>query len=369
VSYGVTGQQDRIANYGYIPVYTAGLEGAQYQFGGVPVFTYRPEAYNPDLKWETTKSWNYGLDLALLNNRFTFAADFYTRKTENLLATVPVPAGTNFDKLMLQNVGNVDSKGVELALTAHIIEGKDWSWSATANATWQQVRIKNLTLIPGAPSPDTEVGPWIDTYQMQVFSTDYAPYSFYLYKQLYDSETGRPIEGLYADLDGDGQITTADRYHCPLTRARLDTRPVDLAQIQEMDTLDLAARQSGRIHIQRHGHEHRRLGDHELQRLSAQQPQLELPRHGLHAPAVPERLLSGERLLPQDGQPAAELRLRQGLQEPAPARVGDGAECIHRDQVQGSRPRDIDRCGHLDIPASAHILTHHRPQLLRIQYQ
>lgn len=214
VSYGVTGQQDRIANYGYIPVYTAGLEGAQYQFGGVPVFTYRPEAYNPDLKWETTKSWNYGLDLALLNNRFTFSADFYTRKTENLLATVPVPAGTNFDKLMLQNVGNVDSKGVELALTAHIIEGKDWSWSATANATWQQVRIKNLTLIPGAPSPDTEVGPWIDTYQMQVFSTDYAPYSFYLYKQLYDSETGRPIEGLYADLDGDGQITTADRYHC-----------------------------------------------------------------------------------------------------------------------------------------------------------
>ena len=66
---------------------------------------------------------------------------------------------------------------------------------------------------PGAPSPDTEVGPWIDAYQMQVFSTDYAPYSFYLYKQLYDAETGQPIEGLYADLDGDGEITNKDRYH------------------------------------------------------------------------------------------------------------------------------------------------------------
>lgn len=213
-SYGVTGQQDGITNYGYIPVYTPGLDGAQYLFGGNPVYTYRPEAYNPDLKWETTKSWNYGIDLAFLKNRITFSADFYTRKTENLLATVPVPAGTNFDKLMLENVGNVDSKGVELALTARVIDKKDWTWNITANAAWQQVRIKNLTLTPGAPSPDTEVGPWIDAYQMQVFSTDYAPYAFYLYKQLYDQETGRPIEGLYADLDGDGQITNNDRYHC-----------------------------------------------------------------------------------------------------------------------------------------------------------
>ncbi len=212
-SYGVTGQQDGITNYGYIPVYTRGLDGAQYQFGGNPVYTYRPEAYNPDLKWETTKSWNFGIDLAFLDGRFTFSADYYTRKTENLLATVPVPAGTNFDKQMLENVGNVNSQGVELALTANLVSTKDWSWNVTANATWQRSRIKNLTLIKGAASPDTEVGPYIDAYQMQVFSTNYAPYSFYLYKQLYDAETGRPLEGVYADLDGDGEITTKDRYH------------------------------------------------------------------------------------------------------------------------------------------------------------
>ena len=213
-SYGVTGQQDGIGNYGYIPVYTPGLDGAQYLFGGMPVYTYRPEAYNPDLKWETTDSWNVGLDLSIFNHRLTFTGDFYTRKTSNLLASVPVPAGTNFDKLMLENVGNVDSKGIELGLTARIISSKDWEWSLTANAAWQNVKIKNLTLTPGAPSPDTGVGPWIDAYQMQVFSTNYAPYAFFLYKQLYDETTGRPIEGLYADLDGDGKITENDRYHC-----------------------------------------------------------------------------------------------------------------------------------------------------------
>lgn len=213
-SFGVTGQQDGIGNYGYIPVYTPGLDGAQYIFGDMPVYTYRPEAYNPDLKWETTDSWNVGLDLSVLNHRLGFTADFYTRKTKNLLATVPVPAGTNFDKLMLENVGNVDSKGIELGLTARIITTKDWEWSLTANAAWQDVKIKNLTLTPGAPSPDTGVGPWIDAYQMQVFSTNYAPYAFFLYKQLYDEATGRPIEGLYADLDGDGKITENDRYHC-----------------------------------------------------------------------------------------------------------------------------------------------------------
>ncbi len=211
-SYGVTGQQDGIANYSYIPVYTISQTGAQYQFGGVPIDTYRPEAYNPNLKWETTKAWNFGVDLAFLSNRFTFTADYYTRKTEDLLATVPVAAGVNFDKQMLTNVGNVDSKGVELAIVANLIETKDWSWTVTANATYQDSKISNLTLVPGAESPDTGVGPWIDAYQMQVFSTGYAPYAFYLYKQIYD-DNGKPIEGLYADLDGDGVVTTKDRYH------------------------------------------------------------------------------------------------------------------------------------------------------------
>ncbi len=213
VSYGITGQQDGISNYGYLPIYTISQQGAQYQLNGTPIHTYRPEAYNPDLTWETTKSWNAGFDFGFLNNRITGSVDYYNRKTEDLLASVPTPAGVNFDKMLLTNVGNVDSQGIEMSLNAHVINTDDWSWSVTANATWQRSRITNMTLIPGADSPDTEVGPYIDSYQMQVFSTGHAPYSYYLYKQIYDKETGRPIEGLYADLNGDGEITADDRYH------------------------------------------------------------------------------------------------------------------------------------------------------------
>ncbi|MCC8170199.1 MAG: TonB-dependent receptor [Parabacteroides sp.] len=211
-SYGVTGQQDGIANYFYMPSYTISQPGAYYPVGGEPIYTYRPEAYNDNLKWETTKSWNFGIDFGFLDNRFTGTVDYYTRKTEDLLATVPVPAGTNFAREMLMNVGNVLSKGVEIAVNANLVSTKDWTWSATANAAWQRVRITNLTLNPDSPSPNTPVG-WMESTPVMVFSTDYAPYSYFLYKQVYDEKTGLPVEGLYADLNGDGKVDENDRYH------------------------------------------------------------------------------------------------------------------------------------------------------------
>lgn len=213
VSYGVTGQQDGIANYSYMPMYTISQDGAQYQFNGDPIYTYRPEAYNPDLKWETTKSWNFGVDFAFLSNRITGSVDYYTRKTEDLLASVPCAAGTNFAKYILSNVGNVDSKGVEISLNANIIDNKDWSWTVAANATWQKSKITNLTISPDSESPNTLVGSSVDSRRVQVFSTGFAPYSYYVYKQIYDPQTGRPIEGVYADLNGDGEINTSDLYH------------------------------------------------------------------------------------------------------------------------------------------------------------
>lgn len=212
-SYGVTGQQDGIANYSYLSVYTPSQEGAYYWMNGHYISTYRPEAYNSGLKWETTKSWDVGFDFGLFDNRITGSFDWYTRKTEDLLATVPVPAGTNFAKEILSNVGNVDSKGVEMAISANIIRTSDWSWDVSANAAWQRLKITNLTLVPGADSPDTGVGPTVEGQNVQVFSTGYAPYAFYVYKQIYDERTGKPIEGSYADLDGDGDITTGDLYH------------------------------------------------------------------------------------------------------------------------------------------------------------
>lgn len=210
-SYGVTGQQDGIGNYNYLPVYTGSQSGAEYQFGNTFYPTYRPEAYASDLKWETTTAWNAGIDFGFFNNRLSGSVDFYTRKTKDLLATVPSPAGTNFDKTILTNVGNVDSHGLEFGLNATPIDTKNITWDMSFNATWQRMKIKNLSLVKGTAITNTSVGPTIDSYYFQVLSEGYEPYMFYLYHQLYD-EKGKPIEGAYADLNDDGEINSDDLY-------------------------------------------------------------------------------------------------------------------------------------------------------------
>ena len=216
-SYGVTGQQEGIGNYNYLPVYTYSVTGAEAFINGQYINTYRPEAYVSDLKWETTTSWNFGLDFGFLDGRIGGAIDFYTRKTKDLLASVPTAAGTNFSKTILTNVGNVDSKGIEVSLNATPIQTKDWEWNLSYNFTWQNMKVKNLSLIKGGSQTNVKVGPSIDAYQFQVLSEGYEPYMFYVYHQLYDSQTGKPIEGAYADLNNDGEINDADlyRYHSP----------------------------------------------------------------------------------------------------------------------------------------------------------
>lgn len=216
-SYGVTGQQEGIGNYNYLPVYTYSVTGAEAFINGQYIHTYRPEAYVSDLKWETTTSWNFGLDFGFLDGRIGGAIDFYTRKTKDLLASVPTAAGTNFSKTILTNVGNVDSKGIEVSLNATPIQTKDWEWNLSYNFTWQDMKVKNLSLTKGGSQTNVKVGPSIDAYQFQVLSEGYEPYMFYVYHQLYDSKTGKPIEGAYADLNNDGEINESDlyRYHSP----------------------------------------------------------------------------------------------------------------------------------------------------------
>jgi len=217
VSYGVTGQQEGIGNYNYLPVYTLSQDGAQVQFGDQWYYTYRPEAYVANLKWETTKSWNAGFDFGIFKDRLSGSFDVYTRQTEDLLATVPAAAGTNFDKTILTNVGNVDSQGIEFTLNASPVKTDNFNWDLSFNMTWQKMKVKNLSLVQGGATTNTLVGPTIDSYNFQVLSEGYAPYMFYLYHQLYDAETGKPVEGAYADLNHDGNINSSDlyRYHSP----------------------------------------------------------------------------------------------------------------------------------------------------------
>jgi len=211
-SYGITGQQEGIGNYAYQAMYTESQAGAGYVFGGKEVGTLRPEAYVANLKWETTKAWNFGIDFGFINNRINGSFDFYTRKTEDLLATVPSAAGTNFDKQILTNVGNVDSYGWEFNINGAMIQSEDWQWDASFNMSYQNQEVKNLSIVENGKITSTSVGPTIDSYYFQRLTEGKAPYMFYLYHQLYD-DNGTPIEGSYADISGDGQINSDDLYH------------------------------------------------------------------------------------------------------------------------------------------------------------
>ncbi len=216
-SYGVTGQQDGIGDYNYLPVYYSGTTNSQYiGSNGTFINTWLPSAYVSDLKWETTTSWNYGFDFGFLSDRITGSLDYYTRKTRDLLATVPTAAGTNFAKTITTNVGNMESSGIEASLNLIPVQTKDLTWTLGANLTWQNVKITNLTLVDNGNVTQTLVGPTIDGKYVQVMTEGQAPYSFFVYKQLYD-EDGSPIEGAYADLNNDGVITIDDRYcyHSP----------------------------------------------------------------------------------------------------------------------------------------------------------
>lgn len=217
-SYGVTGQQEVGGNYNYLPVYTYSATGAEAYVNGSWIKTYRPEAYVSNLKWETTDSWNVGFDFGFINNRISGSFDFYTRKTKDLIATVPAAAGTQFGKTVTTNVGNVDSHGIEVTLNATPIQTKDWEWNVSYNFTWQKMKVKNLSLVQTDQKANMMVGPTVkDNNMIQVLTEGYAPNMFYVYHQLYD-RNGKPIEGAYADTNKDGVINDADRYryHSPM---------------------------------------------------------------------------------------------------------------------------------------------------------
>jgi iron complex outermembrane receptor protein len=216
LSYGVTAQQDGIGNYSYLPVYSQGNEYAQYRFGNSYYNVYRPSVYINDLKWETTEAFNYGLDYGFLNNRISGSFDYYTRKTKDLLAYVPVAAGSNFGQSATTNVGNIESKGFEFSINGIIMERKDWNVTIGFNATHQSTKVTNLSLVKDENSIGTYAGPSVSGRGIQILTEGYEPYMFYVYKQIYNSD-GKPIEGMYANLYDDNELNEKDlyRYHSP----------------------------------------------------------------------------------------------------------------------------------------------------------
>ncbi|MCO6461585.1 MAG: SusC/RagA family TonB-linked outer membrane protein [Saprospiraceae bacterium] len=214
LGYGVTGQQDIGSYYSYLPVYNVSSETAQYQFGNSYYHFLRPNAYDANIRWETTTTSNIGLDFGFANDRITGSVDFYRKKTKDLLSVVPVAPGSNFDITLLTNVGNMDVKGMELTVNTIPVKNENLIWSLGFNVTKNQSKITNLLRNQDPSFKGINVSGIAGGTGNTIgkFEVGYTPYTFFVYKQVYDSKTGAPIEGLYEDLNRDGQIDDNDRY-------------------------------------------------------------------------------------------------------------------------------------------------------------
>lgn len=215
LGWGITGQQNILDNdYPYLPRYTSSQVNAQYQLGNLYYTTLRPEGYDANLKWEETTTYNIGLDYGFAKDRFHGTLDFYFRETNDLLNFIPVPAGTNLTNIILTNVGDLENKGAEFSIITRPVVKKDLVWEIGFNATYNENKITRLIAsddptYPGSPTGGISGG--VGNY-IQMNSVGYSTNSFFVFEQIYDAE-GMPIQGMYVDRSGDGEITTADKYH------------------------------------------------------------------------------------------------------------------------------------------------------------
>jgi len=215
LGWGITGQQDLGSNvYPYQPRYSQSQSTAQYQFGNTFYSFLRPAAYDANIKWETTTTNNIGLDFGFFKGRISGSVDVYEKKTKDLLSKVPIAPGANFDIELTTNVGNMENKGVEFTVNTIPVQTKDFSWNFGFNVTYNETKITNLLKnnIPGYTGIDVGNISGGTGNRIGKHAVGYAPNTFYVYKQIYD-KLGVPIEGLYEDINRDGQINDADRYY------------------------------------------------------------------------------------------------------------------------------------------------------------
>ncbi|MCF6407741.1 TonB-dependent receptor [Chitinophaga filiformis] len=207
-----------------VPPYSslAALAPSNYYFNGALVTGIAPvQIANPDLKWETTTQYNVGIDFGLINKRVNVSFDAYYKKTTDLLLNVPFPLYTGYSSV-LQNVGSVENKGLELSITSDNIKGKDLNWKSTLVLAANRNKILNLGdgtdyYFPLAPTG--YVSPVIVNVGLPVGTFWGYNTNGLITKE--DVQKGIPVltgvsqqvgDTKYVDTNGDGMITTADKH-------------------------------------------------------------------------------------------------------------------------------------------------------------
>lgn len=209
LGWGKTGQQEIGETINYMALYAIASPSVSYPNGTngwyLPVYA---RGYNPDLTWETTTSWNAGLDFGFLNNRITGSIEYYKRKTTDLLAYVAVHAGSSTTNMLNRNIGSLENYGVEFNIAAKPIVTNDFTWTLSYNVGWNHNEITELTT--GASQLKTGGISGGNGNTVQIHAEGHPANSFYLFQQVYD-ESGAPLEGVYVDQNGDGQIDDSDK--------------------------------------------------------------------------------------------------------------------------------------------------------------
>jgi TonB-linked SusC/RagA family outer membrane protein len=202
---------------------------------------------NPDLTWETTHTYDAGIDLSVLKGRLSLTADVYLKKTKDLLLQADIPSQSGFMK-QYQNLGEIENRGVELALNGNIINKGSFTWNSNINISLNRNKVASLGSVSYLPvtvygGPISTIGRVITgqpigtaygyiangIYQLSDFGTiknaagatidpstvtsaNYASYTYTLKPGVtsVSSRTAKPGDMKFKDLNNDGTVNSAD---------------------------------------------------------------------------------------------------------------------------------------------------------------
>jgi len=218
LSYGVSGN-DQISNYAWQGSVSY---GGQYLYGpsdgstGISFTAYPSSIENSTLRWETNTQYNAGLDVSMLDDRIQLVGDFYVRDTRDMLLSRPLPSENGISGSILDNIGDMTNKGLELLLTTTNVRKKDFTWTTDwiFNKVWNKATAIHTTdgiLRMGSGEFDMV---WIiqgeEMFQLYgyrtlgVFKTEE---QLAQYPRPRNAKIGDPIQ---EDVDGDGEINSND---------------------------------------------------------------------------------------------------------------------------------------------------------------
>lgn len=214
LGWGKTGQQDitRVVGfYPYTPLFATG--SIQYfYFPNTGLYTALP--YNPDLTWETTTSYNTGIDFSSKSGRVSGSLDYYYKSTTDLLAKVPTPAGQSLSNEFVTNVGELSNQGVELGVNLIPVRGENFTWELNGNIAFNKGKVEDLNDTEKIIADESGLPSSTGT-KLAYHAVGQQPYSAFVYQQVYDN-SGRVLPNVFVDRNGDGAINDSDKYFVAL---------------------------------------------------------------------------------------------------------------------------------------------------------